>query len=166
VLGYGTMILAMALEGGAALQGSPTSANALNAVGRGVHAVGVTLFLGFVLRVFRPREAWARGLALALAAALWTGFTAAALTPGGFALDHVGSWYWWAEYAVIWSYPLCLPSALSSDAAALAAATPSIRIGTALAGLASVTCSLFAFLPPRWYRERVQTRARLEPASA
>ena len=59
-----------------------------------------------------------------------------------------------------------LPLALAADAELVAAATPEVRIGTALAGLASVTCSLFAFLPPRWYRERVETRASLEPASA
>ncbi len=59
-----------------------------------------------------------------------------------------------------------LPYALGGDAELLAAATPSIRIGTALAGLVSVTCSLFAFLPPRWYRDRVQMKASLEPVSA
>ena len=69
-------------------------------------AFGVTLFLGFVLRVVRPRELWARGLALALGYTLWTGLLGAAATPGGLGQDRVGSWFWWAEYGVIWSYPL------------------------------------------------------------
>jgi hypothetical protein len=212
VLGYGAMILAMALAGGSELERSPL-AGAVNEIGRGLHAVGVTLFLGFVLRVFRPREPWARGLALALAASLWTGLAAAAAAPKGFAQEQVGSWFWWAEYAVIWSYPLwgtteafrywvlmnrrvklglatpevaerfflwglahaflgaavwisSLPLAMSGDAQQVAAATPAIRIATALAGLVSVTCSLFAFLPPRWYRARVQAKASLAPARA
>jgi hypothetical protein len=31
-----------------------------------------------------------------------------------------------------------------------------VRVATALAGIGSVSCSLFAFLPPAWYTRRIE----------
>jgi hypothetical protein len=36
------------------------------------------------------------------------------------------------------------------------AITPAVRIVTAIAGIGSVSCSLFAFLPPAWYRRKIE----------
>lgn len=41
----------------------------------------------------------------------------------------------------------------------LAAITPAVRLWTAAAGLVSVTCSLFAFVPPGWYRRWIEQAA-------
>jgi hypothetical protein len=52
-----------------------------------------------------------------------------------------------------------IPFAYASDPAMLATVTPPVRIATALTGLASVSCSLVAFLPPAWYRRRLAAHA-------
>jgi hypothetical protein len=52
-----------------------------------------------------------------------------------------------------------VPYLYVADPDALAAVTPAVRVATALTGLASVSCSLFAFLPPRWYRRWIASRA-------
>lgn len=48
-----------------------------------------------------------------------------------------------------------VPFAFMGDLPRLAEITPAVRIMTAALGLASVGCSLFAFLPPTWYRRRI-----------
>jgi hypothetical protein len=49
-----------------------------------------------------------------------------------------------------------IPFFLMDQPELLASATPPIRVATAIAGLASVSCSYLAFLPPAWYVRRVQ----------
>lgn len=107
VLGYGPLIASVILRGGftADPEAVPAPAVWLAGVGNTLHDVGVTLFLLFVLRVFRREERWARGLAGAALALLWGGLAWTALQ-GGFRVDPVGSPGWICRYAVIWSYPL------------------------------------------------------------
>ncbi len=54
-----------------------------------------------------------------------------------------------------------LPVLFVDDPARMLELMPSIRIATAATGLVSVTCSLFAFLPPQWYRRRLTAGASL-----
>ena len=50
-----------------------------------------------------------------------------------------------------------MPFAFMGDPQRIADVTPVVRIVTAVLGLCSVGCSLFAFLPPAWYRRRIGT---------
>jgi hypothetical protein len=59
--------------------------------------------------------------------------------------------------AAIWT--ASIPYAFMGDLARIADITPVVRIVTAVLGLGSVTCSLFAFLPPAWYRRRISFSA-------
>jgi hypothetical protein len=206
VLGYGVLITAMIVNGSAPRQTGPTAlAVALTALGRTLHDLGVTLHIAFVLTVFRPGVGWARALAGAMVTLLWVGMVGGALD-GSFRTNAVGTPAWFAEYAVIWTYPLwsmaeayryavlmrrraalglgsplvanrfvlwgtgslfavlatwiaSIPFLYMADAQALTAVTPAVRVATAAAGLVSVSCSLFAFLPPAWYRRWIEARA-------
>jgi hypothetical protein len=203
VLGYGVLIANLVVRGDRPPAELPAFAVFLSGAGRILHDVGVTLFLVFVVRVFRADEAWAKALAGGMLALLWGGVAAGA-AQGGFRyeLEAVGRAAWWCEYAVIWSYSLwsmvesyrywgamrrrariglaepavanrfflwgtsslftalatwtaSIPYLHVGDLEGVAAVTPAVRTATALAGLASVSCSLFAFLPPAWYRRRI-----------
>lgn len=106
VLGYGVLIANLLVRGGSFEPEQATAlARALSGTGKALHDVGVTLYLVFVLRVFRPEERWARLLAATMLALLWGGFVGSSLETG-FRVEPVGSAFWLAEYAVIWTYPL------------------------------------------------------------
>jgi hypothetical protein len=204
VLGYGVLIANLVLRADTAPADVSTLAVFLSGAGRILHDVGVTLFLVFVVRVFRPDEAWAKALAGAMLALLWGGVgLGAAAGAFRYELDAVGRPAWWCEYAVIWTYSLwsmaesfrywgamrrraaigladpvvanrfllwgtsslltalatwtaSIPYAYVGDHAATAAITPAVRTLTAIAGIGSVSCSLFAFLPPAWYTRRIE----------
>jgi hypothetical protein len=59
-----------------------------------------------------------------------------------------------------------LPFAFMGQPELLETLTPSIRIGTALAGVASISCSYLAFLPPAWYARRVRAGAVADATEA
>lgn len=208
VFGYGVLILATIVRSSIESGAVPTSLVWLTGFGRIGHDLGVSLFLVFVVLVFRPGVLWARGLAGAAMLLLWTGlFWGAA--GGSFRQDHTGSPAWWCEYAVIWTYSLWLafesfrywilmrrraalgladpmvtsrfllwgcgstftflataiasiPFALLGNSELMTALTPAIYVGTAIAGVLSISCSYLAFLPPDWFSERVRARAALE----
>jgi hypothetical protein len=215
VLGYGLLIASLVVRGGpsAAVATSaavPPAAIVLTGAGKIFHDMGVTLFLVFVLTVFRPSDRIARALFLGALALLWGGLAAGALG-GSFRAERVGSLPWFSEYLVIWGYPVWMmaesyrywamlrrraalgladpvvvnrvwlwgtgslftalaiwtasvPYALLGHPALLEASTPWVRIATALAGAASISCSYLAFVPPAWYLRRV--RARSAPAAS
>jgi len=207
VLGYGVLIANFALRGGMQLAAKevPPVAVALYGAGKLLHDLGVTLFLLFVVHVFRRDTRWAQALAGMLALLLWGGFALGA-AKGSFRVEQVGGPAWFCEYAVIWTYPLwnmiesyrywgllrrrealgladplvtdrfflwgtgslfsalaiwtaSIPYAFMGDLARLTEITPAVRIVTAVLGLGSIGCSLFAFLPPTWYRRHVLARA-------
>ncbi len=204
VLGYGVLIANILLRGTTPPEQAPALVVFLTGAGKTVHDFGVTLFLVFVVRVFRRDEAWAKALAGGMMALLWGGLVAGAVS-GSFRYDFaaIGSVPWRCEYAVIWTYSIwsavesyrywiamrrrvaigladplvanrfflwgtgsvftvlatwtaSLPILFTGDPETMAAITPAVRIGTAIAGLGSVSCSLFAFLPPAWYKRRIE----------
>jgi hypothetical protein len=57
-----------------------------------------------VLRVFRPQERWARLLFAGVMLALWTG-CAGVIAQGGLVDLGLRGFFFWLEYAVIWTYP-------------------------------------------------------------
>jgi hypothetical protein len=61
-------------------------------------------------------------------------------------------------FAALAIWTSSIPFAYMNDPTTLAAITPAVRVATALTGLVSVTCSLFAFLPPAWYRRWIEAR--------
>jgi hypothetical protein len=75
---------------------------------------------------------------------------AGALVTNRFLLWGVGSGF---TALAIWT--ASVPYLYASDLARLDAITPLARIATAATGLASITCTYLAFLPPAWYRRRV-----------
>jgi len=204
VLGYGVLIGNLVLRGTTPPEQVPALAVFLTGAGKTLHDLGVTLFLLFVVRVFRRDEVWAKALAGAMLALLWGGLVAGAL--GGsfrFELAAVGTLPWRAEYAVIWTYSIwnavesyrywlamrkrvaigladplvanrfflwgtgsvftiaatwsaSIPYLFVTDPAKIAVITPAVRIVTAIAGIGSVSCSLFAFLPPAWYKRFIE----------
>ena len=204
VLGYGVLIANLIVRGTSPPEAAPALAVFLTGAGKSLHDFGVTLFLVFVVRVFRRDEAWAKALAGGMVALLWGGLVVGAINGSfRFELAAVGSLPWRCEYAVIWTYSIwsaveayrywlamrrrvaigladplvanrfflwgtgsiftvlatwtaSIPYAFVSDLETLTAITPAVRIATALAGLGSVSCSLFAFLPPAWYRSRIE----------
>jgi hypothetical protein len=204
VLGYGVLIANLVLRGTTPPEQAPALAVFLTGAGKILHDFGVTLFLVFVVRVFRRDEIWARVLAGGMTALLWGGLLVGAKN-GSFRYDlaAIGSRAWWCEYAVIWTYSIwsaieayrywlamrrritigladplvanrfflwgagstftvlatwtaSIPMLLVGDPERVVAVTPVVRIVTALAGLGSVSCSLFAFLPPAWYKRRIE----------
>jgi hypothetical protein len=207
-LGYGLLIGAIAIRGGSAPmppEDVPALAVLLAGVGRALHDFGVTLYLAFMVHVFRRRARWAQALALGGSLLLWAGFLVG-VAQDSLRVDRTGSAAWLCEYAVIWSYPIwnaieslryygpmrrrvalgladpvvanrfllwgtgsifaalaiwtaSIPFAFSQDARMLTEWTPLVRTLTAILGVASVSCSLLAFLPPRWYRERIAAAA-------
>lgn len=213
VLGYGTLIVGLVLRGGNLEPEAATPwVRLLSGMGKTLHDVGVTLYLIFVLRVFRPHERWARWLAAALLVMLWGGLVGNGVQTG-FRADPVGSFFWFSEYLVIWTYALwaaleslrwwllmrrraalgladplvtnrfllwgaaaalttlatwtaSLPYTMVGDLARIEAVTPAVRVATAALGIVSITCSYFAFLPPTWYRRRIEgTRGAAHPAA-
>lgn len=204
VLGYGVLIANLLVRGDRPSAEVPALAVFLSGTGKILHDVGVTLFLVFVVRVFRRDETWAKALAGGMMALLWGGLLVGA-SNGSFRyeLAAVGSRAWWCEYAVIWTYSIwsaieayrywlamrrritigladplvanrfflwgtgsvftvlatwtaSLSYLFVNDLETLVAITPAVRIATAIVGLGSVSCSLFAFLPPAWYRRRIE----------
>jgi hypothetical protein len=199
LLGYGVMIASLVIRGGVTeADAVPALAVWLMGIGRCVHDLGVTLFLAFVVYVFRRRAPWAWALAGTMAFVMWSGVIVAA-SRGSFRAEQVGSLPWWCEYVVIWTYPLwalvesyrygvlvrrrvllglasplvanrfflwatgalftflatataSIPYLMLGDLDLMLRWTPAIRVATALLGLLSIGCSLFAFLPPAWYR--------------
>ena len=205
VLGYGVLIANLVLRGDTAPADVSALSVFLSGAGRILHDVGVTLFLVFVVRVFRPDEAWAKALAGGMLALLWGGVAGrrGERQPSATSSQRSGARAWWCEYAVIWTYSLwsmaesyrywsamrkraaigladpvvanrfllwgtaslftslatwtaSIPFASSATSRPPRAITPAVRIVTALAGIGSVSCSLFAFLPPAWYTRRIE----------
>ena len=107
VSGYGLLIVALIVRSTLESDVVPTSLVLLTAVGRISHDLGVSLFLVFVVSVFRPGAAWARALAGAAMLLLWTGLIWGA-AGGSFRVDNTGTPAWWCEYAIIWTYSLWL----------------------------------------------------------
>ena len=108
VFGYGLLIGSTVLRGGLAPEVEPsTTAVWMTAIGKTLHNAGVTCFLLFIVAVFRRGELGARVLAAAAALLLWGGMAWGGAT-GAFRQEAVGAWYWWCEYAVVWTYPVWL----------------------------------------------------------
>lgn len=105
VLGYGLMVLAMALRGGDLMAPSTPSNAALNGAGMAIHNLGLSASLLFVLSVFRPTDRWARGVFAALMLGLWGGFVGITVL-GGFRTPMIGHPMWLLQYSVVWVYPL------------------------------------------------------------
>jgi hypothetical protein len=110
VLGYGSLIASLVLRGGPNVASSTTTAIpplavALTAAGKILHDTGVSLFLVFVMTVFRPGSRPVRAVFVFVMALLWGGLLLGALQ-GSFRLERVGSAAWLCEYLVIWTYPL------------------------------------------------------------
>jgi hypothetical protein len=76
-----------------------------NTVGWLLHDTGVTLVVGFVLHVFRPRVRWARLVACLLVAVLWLGLLLYGLE-GGFSHGRSEGFGFWVSFAAIGVYPL------------------------------------------------------------
>jgi len=204
VLGYGVLIANLVLRGTTPPAEAPALTVFLSGAGRTLHDFGVSLFLLFVLRVFRRDAGWAKALVAGMLALLWGGLVVGALN-GAFRyeLEAVGRPAWWCEYAVIWTYSIwsmvesyrywgvmrrrvaiglaeplvanrfflwgtgslftalatwtaSIPYAYVGEMPAALEITPMIRVLTAIAGIGSVSCSLFAFLPPAWYRRLIE----------
>ena len=201
VLGYGVLIGVVIVQGVDQSAASATPLTiALTAAGRSLHAVGVSCFLLFILRVFHPSDRWAKGLAAVAALLLWGGMVWGGME-GAFRSQNALTPAWWCEYLVIWTYPVWLgleslrywrmlrrrvslgladamvanrfalwgassigsaiaiwsasvPFFLLDQPQLLEQTTPAIRVITALAGIASISCSYLAFLPPAWYARR------------
>jgi hypothetical protein len=205
VLGYGVLIVATAIGSTATSGASPAWLPWLSGFGKISHDVGVTLFLVFVVRVFRPGAAWAWSLAGAAALLLWTGLVWGALE-GSFQTTMALTGSWWCEYSVIFTYSLWLaieafrywglmrkraalgladpmvtnrfllwgtgslftfaatmiasvPFFLMKSPDRMTALAPTIYVGTAVAGVVSISCSYLAFLPPAWFTRAVRARA-------
>ena len=105
VLGYGLMVLSMALRGGDSIAPSTAGVAALNGLGMAIHNLGLTTSLLFVLSVFRPADRWARVLFGALMVGLWGGFVGLVVV-SGFRTPMIGHPMWLLQYSVIWVYPL------------------------------------------------------------
>jgi hypothetical protein len=104
VLGYGPLIASAVLQSLHPQSGPTDLEVALGAAGKTLHNAGVTMILLFVLRVFRPAETWARALFGAAMLALWSGY-AGVLAGGGLRDPALRGFFFWLEYAVIWTYP-------------------------------------------------------------
>jgi len=103
-VGYG-LLIAVALTRLSWGQDQGPGYTFLTAFGRAVHDVGVLCVIAFVLQVFRPGVAWARGLAAVMVAALVAGYVGNGLA-GGFVHGRAeGAWYW-VEFATIAGYPV------------------------------------------------------------
>jgi hypothetical protein len=68
------------------------------------HNLGVLCMLRFIVVVFRPREAWARWLALAMSTVLWVGWAGYLLQGGLRATSPTGMY--WVAFTAIGGYPL------------------------------------------------------------
>lgn len=107
-LGYGLLIAGAILRGATPVDvaDTPMLVVVVSAVGRTIHDLGVTLYLAFVVYVFRRNATWAYVLAAVAAALLWGGFlygvSQGSLRDGG----GVGSLAWLSEHVVIWGYPI------------------------------------------------------------
>jgi hypothetical protein len=71
-----------------------------------------------------------------------------------FALYGLGS-----VFSVAATWTASIPFLFASDAEMLARVSPFVYVATAIFGLASVSCSYLAFLPPSWYARRIVARA-------
>lgn len=105
VLGYGLLIIAMILRGEPTGITTDLRIRTLSAFGNGLHDLGVSMILLFVLAVFRAHERWARGLVGMLLLALWGGHLGWELG-NGYRSSAPGNGFWWLRYSVIWVYPL------------------------------------------------------------
>lgn len=106
-LGYGLLIAAIVIRGTEPMAPAdvPALSVALAAIGRTIHNVGVTLYLGFMVYVFRRSAGWAYALAGVAALLLWGGFLVG-VGQGSLRNVGVGGAAWFAEYVVIWGYPV------------------------------------------------------------
>ncbi len=105
VLGYGLLIAAMILRGDPAGMTTDPGIRTLSALGNGLHDLGVSMIVLFVLTVFRAGDRWARGFAGLLLLALWGGHLGWELS-NGYRSSAPGNGFWWLRYSVIWTYPL------------------------------------------------------------
>lgn len=69
-------------------------------------------------------------------------------------------WGWGSLFGTMAIWIASIPFLYANDPATLATISEPVRVATAPLGLASVTCSLFAFAAPSWYRRRVEAAAR------
>lgn len=104
VLGYGVLVAGILVRGGIDGEATPLAVG-LTAAGKVLHDAGVTLLLVFVLTVFRRESRLARALFAVAMLALWGGLVGVGATGGFHDLGRKG-FFWWLEYAVIWTYPL------------------------------------------------------------
>jgi hypothetical protein len=103
-LGYGILIT-VTLSRHSLGEGPHALVTAANAIGKGLHDLGVVAMLGFVLTVFRPGVAWARALAGVMVAALFAGYVGNAAA-GGFVHGRPESVWYWVGFAAIGTYPV------------------------------------------------------------
>lgn len=102
-VGYGLLIGAsLARDAG---WEAPALLAAATGLGKLAHDAGVCLVLAFVVSVFRPGRAWARGLVVAAGAVMAAGFAGYA-AGGGLGHGRPEGLFYWLEFAVIGSYPL------------------------------------------------------------
>ncbi len=101
--GYGVMIFSMIARQALEAPAHPIGI-AATTFGWVAHDLGVICMLAFILHVFRPGAAWARGLALALVALLLVGFVGNFVS-GGMASGVPNRWYW-IGFSAIGVYPI------------------------------------------------------------
>lgn len=101
--GYGVMIVTIVTQRALGLGDHPLGMACI-ALGWVLHNAGVLCMLRFNLVVFRPREAWARWLALAMTAVLWIGW-GLYVWNGGLHTGAPSVWYW-VMFATTGTYPL------------------------------------------------------------
>lgn len=104
VFGYGLLIASVVLHSAHPSTRSTSLEIALSGFGKTLHDAGVMMILLFVLRVFRPHERWARVLFGLVGLALWGGCIGV-IASGGLADVNLRGFFFWLEYAVIWTYP-------------------------------------------------------------
>jgi len=105
VLGYGLQIASVIVRGGPQGTNVTPLAVGLTLVGKLLHDGGLTLVLYFVLSVFRRGDRRAQALFAGACVVLWTGTIGLGVTTG-YRDIFERNFFWWLEYAVIWTYPL------------------------------------------------------------
>lgn len=101
--GYGVMIASIVVRQRMGVPEHPLGI-AVTGLGWVTHNVGVMCMLGFVVLVFRQKEAWARVLAGSMAALLWVGWVLFALQGG--LVDATPKGAYWLAFATNGTYPL------------------------------------------------------------
>jgi hypothetical protein len=77
----------------------------MSTVAKGLHDLGVLFMITFVVKVFRPTEAWARALAGVMATALLVGYVGHTITDGFREVRMQTPWYW-LGFATIGTVPI------------------------------------------------------------